>query len=299
MITDVVAGAPVPTVTWNVVQDITQLFDYEFSRNAFAAGTVVALVAGAVGYFVVLRALAFGAHALSHIGFAGAAGAGVVGVSSILGLLAFTVGGGSVMGLLGTRVRERDVAIGTVLAFMLGLGALFLQLYRGNVNNTYALLFGDIYGVSALALLITLIAGAGTLVALACVYRPLLFASLDDEVAAARGVPVRAVGVMFMVLLAVAVSDAVQVVGVLLVFALLVTPAAISERLTARPARGLLLAAVLALLFTWLGLAVAYYAPGPPSFYITTFAFVTYVSVRAGARMRERTNPPLPAAEHA
>ncbi|MBV9100516.1 MAG: metal ABC transporter permease [Candidatus Dormibacteraeota bacterium] len=280
-----------------MVRDIAQLFDYDFSRHAFAAGTVVAVVAGAVGYFVVLRALAFGAHALSHIGFAGAAGAGVVGADAVVGMLLFTVGGGSAIGLLGTRVRERDVAIGTVLAFMLGLGALFLQLYRGNVNNTYALLFGDIYGVSALALLITLAAGAATLLALACIYRPLLFASLDDEVAAARGVPVRAVGVMFMVLLALAVSDAVQVVGVLLVFGLLVTPAAISERLTARPARGLLLSSLLALLFTWLGLAVAYYAPGPPSFYITTFSFVTYVAVRVGTGMRERARGALPVLE--
>ena len=297
MMTEAIAGVAAPEVTWNLVRDVAQLFDYEFSRNAFAAGTVVALVAGAVGYFVVLRGLAFGAHALSHIGFAGAAGAGVVGVNSIVGLLLFTAGGGSIMGLLGTRIRERDVAIGTVLAFMLGLGALFLQLYRGNVNNTYALLFGDIYGVSTLALLITLAAGVATLVALAVVYRPLLFASLDDEVAAARGVPVRAVGVMFMVLLALAVSDAVQVVGVLLVFALLVTPAAISERLTARPARGLVVAALLALLFTWVGLAVAYYAPGPPSFYITTIAFVTFVGVRAVAWIRERTRGPLAGTE--
>ncbi len=288
MSTDVLATAPAAAPSWNLVQDITQLFAYGFSVNALAAGAIVSLVAGAIGYFVVLRGLAFAGHALSHIGFAGAAGAVVVGVSPIAGLLAFTAGSGAVMGALGHRIRDRDVVIGIVLAWMLGLGVLFLSLYTGYATEAYAILFGDIYGVSTTSLLLTLVTGVVTLAVLAGIYRPLLFASLDDDVAAARGVPVRALSVVFMVLLALTVSEAVQVVGVLLVFALVVTPAAVAERLTARPARGIAISCALALLFTLLGLAVAWYSPHPPSFFITTIAFVTYLGVRGGAALRDR-----------
>jgi len=142
MSTDVLGLVSPPT--WNPVDDVAQLLHYQFMRNAFAAGTLVAVLAGLVGYFLVLRALAFAGHALSHIGFAGAAGALVVGLSPLVGLLAFTIGGGAVMGVLGQRVRGRDVAIGIVLAWMLGLGVLFLTLYSGFANEAYALLFGQI-----------------------------------------------------------------------------------------------------------------------------------------------------------
>jgi len=295
MITDAIATSPGASLSWNIVQDVWQLFDYEFMRNALLAGGIVAVVAGAVGYFVVLRRLAFAAHALSHIGFAGATGAVLVAGNSaaVLGLLVFTGGSAAVMGGLGTRIRERDVVIGIVLAWALGLGVLFLSLYRGYATEAFAILFGEVLGVSSLAVLITLIAGALTLVVLACIYRPLLFASLDDGVAEARGVPVRALGVVFMILLALAVSEAVQVVGVLLIFSLLVTPAAIAERLTARPPRGILVACVLALLFTWLGLFISWYVPAPPSFFITTLAFATYIGVRAVTALRRRARVPV------
>ena len=285
---DLVAAAGNPQLSWNLVQDVTQLFDYAFSRNAFAAGTIVAVVAGAVGYFVVLRGLAFAGHALSHIGFAGAAGAVVVGVNAISGLLLFTIASGATMGALGHRIRNRDVVIGIVLAWVLGLGVLFITLYSGYATEAYSILFGEIYGVTGNALLITLLAGVFTLAALALIYRPLLFSSIDEDVAESRGVPVRLLSVGFMVLLALAVSEAVQVVGVLLVFALVVTPAAIAERLTARPAAGIALACVLALVFTWLGLAIAYYSPHPPSFFITTIAFASYLSTRAWMWLRGR-----------
>jgi zinc/manganese transport system permease protein len=276
-----VASGGLPAFSWNLLDDWQTIFQYAFMRNAFAAGTIVAIVAGIVGYFVVLRSLSFAGHALSHIGFAGATGAVVLGLNPIFGLLAFTVGSAIGMGALGKRLHGRDVAIGIVLAWTLGLGVLFLSLYTGYATEAYALLFGEILGISQRDVLVTLVAGAVTLLAIGIVYRPLLFSSVDEEVAEARGVPVRALSVAFMVILALAVSEAVQVVGVLLIFALLVTPAAIAERLTARPARALLISAALALVFTWGGLAVAFYSPYPVSFFITSFAFGTYLLVRA------------------
>ncbi|MGH2514551.1 MAG: metal ABC transporter permease [Ktedonobacterales bacterium] len=269
------------------------MFQWGFMRNAFAAGTIVAIVAGIAGYFVVLRSLSFAGHALSHIGFAGATGAVVLGVNPLFGLLAFTVASAMGMGALGKRIHGRDVAIGIVLAWTLGLGVLFLSLYTGYATEAYALLFGEILGISQRDVLVTLVAGVITVGALAAIYRPLLFASVDEEVAEARGVPVRFLAIAFMVLLAVAVSEAVQVVGVLLIFALLVTPAAIAERLTARPPIALLLAVVLALLFTWGGLAVAYYSPYPVSFFITSFAFGAYLLARLYGLVRQRIPHPV------
>ncbi|HEX6779749.1 MAG TPA: metal ABC transporter permease [Ktedonobacterales bacterium] len=282
------SSIPSPVISWNWVEDIQTQLQYAFMRNAYLAGAIVAIVAGVVGYFVVLRGLSFAGHALSHIGFAGATGAVVLGVNPIFGLLAFTVGSAVGMGILGKRIHGRDVAIGIVLAWTLGLGVLFLSLYTGYATEAYALLFGEILGISLRDVLVTLIAGVITLLAVAALYRPLLFASFDDEVAEARGVPVRFLTIAFMVILALAVSEAVQVVGVLLIFALLVTPAAIAERLTPRPARAIAISVVLALAFTWVGLFVSYYLPYPVSFFITTLAFGSYVLVRLGAFMRQQ-----------
>ncbi|MGH9103760.1 MAG: metal ABC transporter permease, partial [Acidimicrobiales bacterium] len=180
------------------------LLHYSFMRHAFEAGTAVAVAAGVVGYFVVIRRSAFAAHALSHAGFAGAAGAVVLGIDPIYGLLAFTVGGATLMGALGRRMAQRDVEIGTVLAFMLGLGVLFISLYGGYASEAYSLLFGQVLGISATDVLTTVAAAAGTLVVVAALYRPLLFCSLDEDVAAARGVRTTALGMVFLVLLAVA-----------------------------------------------------------------------------------------------
>ena len=184
------------------------------------------------------------------------------------------------MGALGQRLRGRDVTIGIVMAWSLGLGLLFTALYHGSSSTAIAILFGEIFGISSQAVVLTAVAGTLTLVALLLMYRPLLFATLDEEVAEARGVPVRGLSIAFMIILAVAVSEAVQVVGVLLIFALVVAPAAIAERFTTRPSRGLLLSALLAVLFTWAGLTVAYYLPYPVGFFITTFAFWSYVLAR-------------------
>jgi zinc/manganese transport system permease protein len=272
--------AAAPYFGWDVLRVVQELFRYAFMQHAFEAGTIVALSAGVIGYFVVLRGLSFAAHALSHIGFAGATGAVLVAAAPIVGLLVFTMSAGAVMGALGQRLRGRDVTIGLVMAWSLGLGLLFTRLYQGSANLAIGILFGQIFGITSDEVALTLVAGSLTVLALVVVYRPLLFATLDEEVAEAKGVPVRGLSIAFMVILAIAVSEAVQVVGVLLIFALIVAPAAIAERFTTRPSRGVLLAAILAMLFTWAGLTIAYYLPYPVGFFITTIAFGSYILAR-------------------
>jgi len=277
-----------PAPGWNLFDDIAVLFHYPFMVHAFEAGTIVAIVAGAIGYFVVLRGSAFAAHALSHVGFAGATGAVVLGISPVFGLLAFTLVSGATIGALGNRMRSRDVTIGIVLAWTLGLGVLFISLYRGYATEAYALLFGQILGISATDVAITLVEVIVTVAGLIAVYRPLLFSSVDEDLASAKGVPVSVLSVVFMAILAIAVTEAVQVVGVLLIFALIVTPAAIAVRFTSRPPVAILIGIGLALLFTWFGLAIAYYSPHPVSFFITSLAFATYVAIRASEPIRRR-----------
>ena len=278
-----------PQVTWNLASDLSELFTYPFMRHAFVAGTLVALVAGVVGYFVVLRQSAFAAHALSEIGFAGAAGGVAFGFSALAGLLVMTLLGAGAIGALGNRIRGRDSAIGIVLAFSVGLGSYFLTLYKGNASGAFGLLFGEILGISVADIWVIAVAGAVTLVAVAVVFRPLLFASLDEDVAEARGVPTRGLSIAFLLVLAVAVTAAVQVVGVLLVFSLLVTPGAIADRVATTPARGILVCAGLSLVFVWAGLAVTYFSTFPVGFVITTLAFGGYLLVRGGqAILRSR-----------
>jgi zinc/manganese transport system permease protein len=268
------------TFSLNIISDLQSMLQYDFMRHAFEAGTIVAIIAGIIGYFIVLRRSSFAAHALSHIGFAGAAGAVLLGVNPIIGLLVFTSGGGLAIAMLGRKAASRDVQIGTVLAFMLGLGVLFISLYSGYATEAYSLLFGEILGISSSDALVTLIAALVLLGVVALIYRPLLFTSLDEDVAEAKGVSIFWIGVVFMLLIAVATSIAVQVVGVLLIFALMVTPAAVAQRLTRRPAQGIVISVIIALLATWLGLFVSFYVPYPVSFFITTATFAAYLSVR-------------------
>ncbi|MEI9914004.1 MAG: metal ABC transporter permease [Candidatus Saccharibacteria bacterium] len=267
--------------SFNIWSDFHSMWQYAFMQHAFEAGTVVAIVAGIVGYFVVLRRLSFAAHALSHAGFAGAAGAVLIGINPIIGLLAFTSGGGVAMALLGRKAASQDVQIGTVLAFMLGLGVLFISLYKGYATEAYSLLFGEILGISHSDVIITCIAGVITIVAMALIYRKLLFTSLDEDVAEAKGVSILGMNLAFMLLIALATSIAVQVVGVLLIFALMVTPAAIADRLAQRPALGIAISICVALLVTWMGLFISYYLPYPVSFFITSIVFVIYIVVRS------------------
>jgi len=273
---------------WNIVTDLRDMWQWPFMRQAFEAGTIIAVVAGIIGYFVILRRSAFATHALGHVGFSGAAGAVLVGVNPVYGLLLFTMGGGSGMALLGRRAATRDIEIGTVLAFMLGLGLVFLSLYNGNASEVISILFGDIEGVSAAGVLLTLEAAIVVLAVLALIYRPLLFSSLDEDVAEAKGLPLLALNLGFMLLLAVAISFAVQVVGVLLIFALMVTPAATAVQLTKRPLYGLIVSVAVALFSIWAGLFIAWYEQYPPSFFIVTISFALYVAVRSGFALSRR-----------
>ena len=269
-------------LSWDLVADVEQLFAFHFMQNAFLAGTLVALVAGVVGYFMVLRSQSFAGHTLAKVGFPGALGAALLGWSPVLGLIVFGLGAALLIGALSARqVKGTDVAVGLVLAFCLGLGLLFIRFsHYENATGLYSLLFGSIVGVSDRDIGPIALTTVVTLAIVVVIARPLLFASLDPEVAAARGVPVRLLSILFLFLLAFAVAEAVQMVGALLIFALLVTPAAIAQQLTARPALSIALAMLLALLFMWFGLAIGYFTPYPIGFFITSLAFGTYTLVR-------------------
>jgi zinc/manganese transport system permease protein len=256
------------------------ILQYPFIQNAFLAGSVVAVAAALLGYFLVVRGLTFAGHALSNIGFAGAAGAVLVGIHPIYGLLVFTVGASLAIALLGKEIRERDIAIGVIMTFTLGMGVLFLSLYHGYAEQAYSILFGTILGITRGDVAATAIVSLVLIAALAMMARPLLFSSFDPETAEARGVPVQLVGAVFLVLVALAVSMAVQVVGVLLIFALLVGPAATATRLTPRPGTAAALAVALGLAYTWTGILLAANSAWPVSFYIAMLSFGVYLPVR-------------------
>jgi zinc/manganese transport system permease protein len=249
---------------------------YEFMRNAFAASALVALVAGVVGYFLVLRGQTFAGHALSHVGFAGATGAVLLGIPAIWGLVGFTLLAGLAMGILGERLSGRDVAIGIVLSLSIGLGVLFLHFYTAFATQVTALLFGNVLGVTRATLWTLLLLGIVSLAGLAIIARPLLFASLQPELAEARGVSLRLVSLLFLAIVALAVAECAQIVGVLLVFTLMVGPAAAAGRLTRRIAGGIALAGGLALAEAWLGITLAYYTDWPASFWITALSAGVY-----------------------
>lgn len=254
------------------------MFDYAFMVNAFIAGGMVALVAGIVGFFLVLRGQTFAGHALSHVGFSGATGAALIGLAPLAGLVAATLLAGIGMGLLGERLSSRDVAVGMVLALALGFGMLFLHFTTGYASQVTALLFGNVLGVTRSTLwLLAALAGV-SLAGLALIARPLLFASLQPELAEAKGVSLRLLAVLFLVVAALAVAGCVQIVGVLLVFTLLVGPAAAAQRLTTGLGTGVALAALLALLETWSGLALAYYSDWPTSFWISALSGAVYLA---------------------
>jgi zinc/manganese transport system permease protein len=281
----------IPPFSLNLLEDVQAMLQQDFMRNAFLAGTVIALAAGIVSYFIVLRHQAFAGDALSDVAFAGALGAAAFGINLLVGLFGVTVAVALGIGLLGERARGRDVAIGTMLAWVLGLGVLFLSIYTSTVSGSNGtiginILFGTIFGLTAQQATLAAWVGAGALVLLLVMARPLLFASLDPDVATARGVPVRALGLAFLVVLGVTVGEAVQAVGALLIFSLLVAPGAIAQRLVTRPFVALALSAALALAFIWIGLTIAFYTPYPVSFLISALAFFTYLVVLLGQQGR-------------
>jgi zinc/manganese transport system permease protein len=267
------------------------LLQQEFVQNALLAGTIVAIVTAVIGYFVVLRSQTFAGEALSHIGFAGATGAAVLGIGSLLGMAVFTLLAAMGMGTLGERLRGRDIEIGMVLSFALGLGTLFLSLYTQYATETVGVLFGSIFSVTHTDVLLTLVGGCVILLLLAALFRPLLFASIDPEVAQARGVPVRLLSILFLFLLAITIAEAVQVVGVLLVFALLVAPAATAKHLTSRPLTTVALAILLGLLFTWGGLLLSLAESWPVSFYIAALSALAYFAAVLVERRRSPRRP--------
>ncbi len=252
------------------------MFEYDFMINAFAASGMVAVVAGMVGFFLVLRQQSFAGHALSHVGFTGATGAALFGIAPLWGLLGFTLAAGMAMGALGEKLSGRDVAIGMILSLSLGFGLLFLHFFTAYATQVSALLFGNVLGVSTsmLGLLATL--SFFCLAALTLIMRPLIFATLQPELAQAKGLSLRLVSVLFLALVALAVVACTQIVGVLLVFTLMVGPAAAAQNLTTRLGMGIAVSALFALLQSWAGITLAYYTNWPTSFWITALSALVY-----------------------
>jgi zinc/manganese transport system permease protein len=262
------------------------MLTYDFVLRAFAASGIVALVAGAVGWFLVLRGQTFAGHALSHVGFAGATGAALAGIAPLAGMVAFTLAAGVAMGVLAERLSGRDVAIGIVLALALGFGLLFLSLNRSTSLQATAILFGNVLAVSPSMLVTLAILGLLALSALALLSRPLLFATLQPELAEAKGVSPRLVGTLFLAVVALSVAQSVQIVGVLLVFALMVGPPAAAQLLTVRLLPGIVLSGVLAVAAAWLGIVAAWYTDWPTSFCIVVLSALAYFAAIAVSRRR-------------
>jgi zinc/manganese transport system permease protein len=279
-------------LSWNPLSDLSQLFAYHFMVNALGAGTIVAIMAGSIGWFMVIRHQTFAGHTLAVIAFPGAAGAILVGLPALVGyytactLAALTL---SVVSASGTRSQASEsAAIGSVQALGLGLGFLFVSLYGGVLSGLDSLLFGTFLGITDQQVGVLLAVGIAAVVVLSFMGRPLYFASIDEVVARANGVPVAALSVGFLVLLGLAVAATSQITGALLVFALLVAPAAAAQQLTTRPARSLALTIAIALLVTWLGLGIAYFSIYPVGFYVTSLAFAAYVLARIGRWLGDR-----------
>jgi zinc/manganese transport system permease protein len=276
--------------SWDLVADLRQLWSFHFMLNAFRAGTVVAVAAGVMGWFMVLRRQTFAGHSLSVIGFPGAAGATLLGISATCGYFAFCVAGAVAIAAIPRAGRgshgHESAATGVVQAFALACGYLFIALYKGFLNGANALLFGSFLGITDGQVVILLVVTAVVLAVAAAIGRPLLFASVDPVVADARGLPVRALSVAFLVLLGVTVAEVSEITGSLLVFALLVMPAATAQALSARPATSLVLSVVIAVAVTWLGLGAAYFSVYPIGFFVTTIGFAAYLLALPAARGR-------------
>jgi zinc/manganese transport system permease protein len=275
---------PDQALSWDLLADLQLLLEFHFMQNALLAGTLVAVLAGAIGYFVVLRGQSFATHMLSQVGFPGAAAGVLVHASPVVGLIVFCVGGALGIGWSGRGVdagrRSESAAVGSILAFSIALGLLFFRLYAGSAQGVYGFLFGSILGITDQDVVVTAVTTLAGVAMLGVIGRPLLFASVDPDAAEARGVRVRAISIAFLILIAVSVAETVQVIGTLLVFALLVTPGAAAQRLTTRPGLGLALTVGLSLLFMWGGLVVAYFSLLPVGFVVTSLAFAAYLGIR-------------------
>jgi zinc/manganese transport system permease protein len=285
----------------NPFTGLAHMLSQPFMQHAFVAGTAVALLCGLVGYFVGLRGQVFAGDALSHVAYTGALAALAAGVDLRFGLFAATIAVGVVLGLLGGRGIADDVVIGTTFAWVLGLGVLFLSIFtthraNGNSAANATVLFGSIFGLTWSGALTAALVAAGLILLLLLVARPLLFASIDAGVAAARGVPVRFLGPLFLGIVGATAAEASQVVGALLLLGLLSGPPAAARRITDRPWPGLVLAAGLTVASTWVGLTLAYAFPKlPASFAIIATATGVYAAtglIAMSARGTARTPQP-------
>ncbi len=272
---------------------MTQFFASPNVQTALVASAVVAALSAAIGYFVVLRGLSFAGHAVTDIGLTGGAGALLVGIDPLWGLIAFSVLAALAVGTLGDRARERDIATGLVLAAALGIGALFLHLQTRYANAQSTLLFGSVFQTDPRLVRAVCIIGVVALVALAALFRPLLFATASPDAARIAGVKTRAIGLAFLAIMAVAVAETAQMVGVLIATALLIGPAATALALVQRPLAGFGLAIAIGISEAWLAIALAYASFGwssgrngwPVSFFVAAFALGALVIARA---MRNR-----------
>jgi len=270
-------------LSWNPVSNVQALFSFRFMINALEAGTIVAVMAGVTGWFMVLRRQTFAGHTLSVIAFPGAAAASLAGLPVALGYFGFC-GLGAILlaGIAGSRrsLAAESAAIGSLQALALALGFLFVSLYHGVLNGIDSLLFGTFLGITSRQVTVLLVVAAAAVALVVLAARPLFFASVDADVARAGGVPVGLLGFAFLLVLGLSVAATSQITGALLVFALLVTPAATAHQLTARPALGIALSVAIALGVTWLGLALAYFSIYPVGFYVTSLSFALYGLVR-------------------
>ena len=273
-----------------MIDALTHYLAYDFVRNALLAGSFAAILGAIVGYFVIIRNVSFAAHALSHIGFAGAAGAAILGLSPLEGMLLLTIGAGAFMGAAGDKVHRSDMAIGMVLSMSLGLGRLFLSYEHGYAGQAMAILFGDIFGVSQGRVAELLMLSVLSLAALAVFSRRLLFASTQPRVAEARGMSLTGLSVAFMIVLAVSVSLASQVVGILLVFTLIIAPAGIALRLCRSFWSGMIVSILLGLVAVWAGILLACMTDRPPVFWISALLFAVYLGVEGYIRFFARTD---------
>jgi zinc/manganese transport system permease protein len=281
------------SLTWNIESDISQILSFHFMVNAMRAGTITAVAAGVIGWFMVLRRQSFAGHTLAVVAFPGASGAIWLGLSATVGYFGFCIAAALLIALLPQKVgdsgfSEESALIGTVQAFALACGFLFVSLYKGFLDGTTGLLFGNFLGITDNQVLVLFVVAVAALTVLVAIGRPLFFASIDPAVAAARGVPVRLLSIVFLLLLGIAAAEVSQITGALLVFALLVMPAASAQQLTTRPAASLALTVVIALAVTWLGLGVAYFSIYPVGFFVTTFGFAAYILAVTTRRTLER-----------
>lgn len=258
-----------------------QTLGMPFMHNAFLAGLCIAVAAGAMGYFTIARHSTFAAHALAHIGLPGATGAVLLGLPVSLGLGIFALAGALVIGALGKRASQREIATGTVLAFATGLGLFFARLSSSASQQMQSILFGSILTITDDQVIGFAIFDIVLVIALAVIYRPLLFSSLDEQVAQAKGVPIGLMNVLFMAIMAGVITIAVPAVGTLLIFALVVTPAATANIIAASPLKAMCTASVLCLVSIWGGLVLSAMFPAPPSFIIVTLSTLFWVIARA------------------